>query len=147
MPEPPRVLATYGYSGSTPDDLAAYVEALDATIADVRYSPRSRVPHWDGYALVGRFADRYVHVQELGNVNCKAPEKGIRLAQPAEGLLTVEKLLSRHSLILLCACPTVQTCHRRVAAELVAEHLGLSPVHLPAHFRDWQAAATQGRLL
>ncbi len=36
---------TYGYASATPADLKAYIDELDAYVCDIRYSPRSRVPH------------------------------------------------------------------------------------------------------
>ena len=39
--------------------------------------------------------------------------------------------LRQRSVILLCACREVATCHRRVAADLIAAQTGLAVVHRP----------------
>lgn len=38
-------LYTFGYTGKSPDELRALAAQLDALVADIRFSPRSRVPH------------------------------------------------------------------------------------------------------
>jgi uncharacterized protein (DUF488 family) len=64
-------LYTFGYSGKQPEELHTLAEQLDALVADIRFSPRSRVPHWNGGSLVRRLGHRYRHLPALGNRNYK----------------------------------------------------------------------------
>jgi len=60
-----------GYSEiKSPDLLAGAVNALGATLVDIRFSPRSRVPYWNGPHLA-RLVAHYVHLGALGNRNYK----------------------------------------------------------------------------
>lgn len=112
-----HTLYTLGYTGTKRDQLLTLAEKLDATLVDVRLSPRSRHPMWDGSALAQAWGERYRHIRDLGNVNYKAPERGIMLMSVENGTLTLVRLLAVRPAIILCACSDWQTCHRRVVAE------------------------------
>ncbi len=131
------VLYTWGYTGSTPADLTRYMDALGATLIDIRYRRRSRVAHWQAWALrelVG--PGRYRGIEEFGNVNYRAGGP-IKLWLPKTGVAEIRPYIERGPCTLLCACADVETCHRKVAADLVAEALGLEVVHLPGRFNAW----------
>lgn len=55
-------LYTFGYAGRSPDELPALAAQLDAFVADIRFSQRSRVPHWSGGRLAKLLGDRYQHL-------------------------------------------------------------------------------------
>lgn len=133
MSDTTHTLFTYGYTGSTPDDLRAFAETLDATIADIRYSPRSRVPRWDGRSLAAQFPGRYLSVTALGNANFKGTGP-IKIASPETGLAIVHGLLEHRSVILLCACTDVALCHRSPVARWLSQQLGVPFEHLPKKF-------------
>jgi len=145
-----NTIYTWGYTGATPADLKAYIDALDAYLIDVRYSPRSRVPQWRQQALddlagvTEHGRPRYRHIIELGNVNY-ATDGPIDLYAPAAGLREIAPYLAARPCILLCACADCRTCHRRVVADLIVEAAALpgdrviGVDHLPARFREWQA--------
>jgi uncharacterized protein (DUF488 family) len=145
-----NTIYTWGYTGATPADLTAYIDALDAYVCDIRYSPRSRVPHWRQHALdemagvTAHGRRRYRHIIELGNVNY-ATDGPIELYAPAAGLREIAPYLAVRPCILLCACADWRTCHRRVVADLIVEAAALAGdgmirvEHLPARFGAWQA--------
>lgn len=137
-----NTIYTLGYTGSTPDDVRRYAEALDAVVVDVRLSPQSRVPHWRGARLWELLGDqRYRQVPALGNVNYRDWDRPIKLFNPAAGVDQVRPLLERRAVILLCACADHRVCHRSVAADLLASKLGATVDHLPQRFADHGAAS------
>src|SRR5690349_20763730 len=104
---------TAGYTSRTPDQLLRLALRLDALVFDIRFAPRSRVPHWQKEALEKLLGSRYRWVHDLGNRNY-ANGGPIELVDPARGLETVYRTLDRRNVILLCACAELQGCHRSV---------------------------------
>ena len=124
-------LYTLGYTGLKPTEIVQAAERLDAIIADIRFSPRSRHPMWHGTKMQAAWGERYIHLPELGNVNYKRDRgDGIILADPEAGRARALDLLARQPVILLCACVDWKTCHRRDAAELIAQRSGVDIRHL-----------------
>lgn len=121
-------LYTFGYSGHQPEKLLALAEQLDAIVADVRFSPRSRVPHWNGGRLAKLLGDRYHHLPALGNRNYKGGP--IEIVDLEAGLAQVADLLAHQPIILLCVCAEVERCHRRLVAEAISARYGVSVTHL-----------------
>src|SRR5207237_906275 len=66
-----KTIYTAGYQGMTHDDLEGLLARPSgrALLVDVRFSPRSRAPHWSGSALARRFGADYLHLPALGNRN------------------------------------------------------------------------------
>lgn len=121
-------LYTLGYAAP---DAAKELERLmsnpKALLVDIRLSPRSRWPQWNGTHLRTRFgAGRYTHEYRLGNKNYKKKEQPIELAGPQyEGSISGAVLALEHGrdLVLLCACSNYETCHRKVVAEMIQARL------------------------
>jgi uncharacterized protein (DUF488 family) len=66
----PKYLYTAGYgAGWSRDSLGRVMEAAGAVLVDIRQAPWSRSPQWQKPALAGMFAERYVHLPALGNLN------------------------------------------------------------------------------
>src|SRR5947209_3651542 len=108
-----HTLYTWGYSGSKPLDLLNYQRSLNATVCDIRFSPRSRMGYWNGGAVKALLPkDRYFHMIELGNVNYKNDLR-IELYKPHEVVRDIELVLTYHPAILLCGCADWRECHRR----------------------------------
>lgn len=124
-----NTIYTYGYSNSDPQHLARYAAHVDAIVIDTRMKPVSRNPGWNKGRLQALLGERYLHVGALGNVNYKTGGE-IKLADPDRGVEIVSGVLTNHPVILLCACKDVAECHRKVAAELIAEHTGAAINHL-----------------
>ncbi len=107
---------TLGYSGRKPLEILGLLESLDAMVADIRYSPNSRVPHWRKVEMERLFGDRYLHLQSLGNPNYRS-DSPIALADPEAGILAI-KALSKPA-VLLCACRDYEACHRATVADIL----------------------------
>lgn len=125
-----NTIYTIGYAGWTPAGVKARVEALNAILLDIRYSPYSKRPEWRGEslkALLGRA--RYSHIKTLGNRNYRG-DGPIVLDAPEAAIETVTRLLAQHPVVLLCACRDAATCHRSNAAEFLSERLGAPIEHL-----------------
>jgi uncharacterized protein (DUF488 family) len=140
----PQTLYTAGYSGSKVEDLNAYLDALGASLVDVRLYARSRVACWNLTALKTAIGpDRYVHLTTLGNVNYRN-DGPIELNNPEAALLPILMGLEQGPLILVCACKQHADCHRTTAAAWLAQRLGpdviSDVVHLPSRFATWQNA-------
>lgn len=121
-------LYTFGYSSKQSEELLALVEQLDAVVADIRFSPRSRVPQWNGGRLARLLGDRYCHLPALGNRNYKSGP--VELVDVEQGIAQVADLLARQPVILLCVCSDVQRCHRRLATEAMAARYRIKVIHL-----------------
>ena len=127
-------LYTFGYTGLQPAEIFAAAARVDAMIADIRYSPHSRHEQWNGRTLGREWGSRYLHIGELGNRNYKGEMgEGIMLASPQLGSAIVLEQLRFRPVMLMCACPNWETCHRRAAAEFIQQRdTGLTVVHLTA---------------
>lgn len=109
------------------DRLVARVEALGATLVDIRFSPRSRLTQWNGSSLRKRLGSRYVHIGALGNANHRGGP--IRLLDAEAGI--AELLAIPGDSVLLCACRSAATCHRTTVSALLADQ-GLATSELEA---------------
>ena len=78
-----------GYTGKIPELLFAAAEQLDATVLDIRLSPRSRNPAWSKSRLQTLLGSRYEHVAAFGNVAYRTGGP-TQLADPEAGLALVE---------------------------------------------------------
>jgi hypothetical protein len=122
-------IAGYGAFGWTPELLRAEAERLDALVVDVRMFPGSQRAEWAKAALQQELAERYLHVPEFGNRNYRG-RGPIQIADPERGLVLVAPLLTEQSVIVLCQCPEVADCHRRLVAALLHAATEAPVVHL-----------------
>ncbi|MBN1485299.1 MAG: DUF488 domain-containing protein [Chloroflexia bacterium] len=106
---------TFGYSGKKPEQLERIASELDAVVFDVRYSPRSRNPLWNGKKLAALLGDRYRHVRALGNRNYRGGP--VEIEDLAAGIQAIRS--SKRPVILMCVCSDVERCHRT----FIGEHL------------------------
>lgn len=117
---------TLGYSKVKIEELEAIVERDSLVIIDTRFNPYSPNPVWQKAALSKRFGAQYAHIGALGNKLYK--EGGIEIADLAIGVEQVRRYLADGiSVVLMCACADLRSCHRRVVCEAVAE-ASLCPV-------------------
>lgn len=127
---------TLGYSGWTLDQVAAKVEELNAVLVDVRFVPRSRIPAWNSGVLSRRFGDRYIWLKELGNRNYKGTFDQIEIVDFPAGAAKLQNVTATgRNIILLCGCPDVDGCHRKVLAEQLVDACQ-AVEHLAAHVRE-----------
>jgi len=126
------MIYTLGYTGCDPGDLRDLAHLKSTVVIDTRFSPRSRVPAWDGAALKALLGGSYTHDRNLGNRNYKngRPIEIVNLRRGLEGV----KAYLKHDLnvLLLCACSDLKTCHRRVIADALFAALGQPITHLTA---------------
>ena len=124
------MLYTLGYSGWTPEAIREEAQARNAVVCDIRYSPRSRHPSWTQGNLQRLFGACYQHVQALGNRNYKSGGP-IALADYETGKQAIAEILATgQSVILMCACKDLMSCHRLTAVERLAADLGETVTHL-----------------
>lgn len=111
---------TAGYTGHTPQQLKQVAEEIDAIVFDIRFSPFSRNPAWIGANLAATLGNRYLHCKTLGNRNYRGDYgNGIMIHIYEKGLRAVQ--LAQKPVILLCACPHFEDCHRKVVAYKLLE--------------------------
>lgn len=111
-----------GYGGersrkgeSKPGTLAALVQAMDATLLDIRHVPWSKAPCWQKGSLQALLGDRYRHLPALGNANYRGQfGEGYRIVDLRHGLEQV--LCCERTPILLCGCEDYESCHRSYVA-------------------------------
>ena len=114
------LLYTFGYTTPGTGPAIEQLVALDVSIADIRYSPNSRVQKWRKSSLQNWLGDHYLHIRELGNVNYNQPGAPIQLFQSENGVSLVSERLQRgQHLALMCMCREVEECHRLEAAREV----------------------------
>jgi uncharacterized protein (DUF488 family) len=111
-----QTVYTAGYSGRSLAALRQLAETLDATIFDVRFSPRSRHPQFSGPRLAEVLGERYVHVPAFGNRNYKGGPVEIVDYEAGRALVAAHP----RPVILLCVCRDPATCHRTVIARRLA---------------------------
>ena len=97
------LLYTFGYTAPGAGPAIEQLVTLDVTIADIRYSPNSRVQKWRTSSLQNWLGGHYLHIRELGNVNYNQPGAPIHLFQSENGVNQVsERLQSGQHLALMC---------------------------------------------
>ena len=130
---------TLGYRTSGAMEKVEELVGRGAMLLDIRAMPRSRSYwQWNRKQLEARFGvQHYDHLELLGNVNYKFPDRPMQLQDAMNGILWLLIYLQRRDVIVLCGCPDPVQCHRRLVCTLL--HLlfpTLSIVHLLARRTD-----------
>ena len=140
---------TLGYR--TPGAMEKVEELVEqgAMLLDIRTMPRSRSYwQWNRKQLETRFGvQHYDHLELLGNVNYRFPDRPLQLQDPMNGILWLLVYLQRRDVIVLCGCPDPTRCHRSLVCALL--HLllpTLSIVHLLARRTDGECAWIEQRV-
>lgn len=132
---------TIGYNaGWTLAQLKVQLRHYDADLIDIRYRPTSTRAEWQRHALPAVFGSHYRHIGALGNRNY-ANGGPIELAAPDHAVPQLRDLLAQRSIVLLCGCPDVATCHRAIAANWLSQRLGNPVLHLSAPLPDLPVGA------
>lgn len=136
---------TIGFSGKSPD---AFLDVLNAvrvrTVWDIRLWRTSiHVPFYSGDTLATALGTRYEYHPEFAPTSeILAGYKDGRITWPDYERMYRELLAARHPtaglsptdldrICLLCTEKSALQCHRRLAAEYIAEHLhNIEIVHL-----------------
>lgn len=104
---------TTGYAGKDTNDLKPLLDALDAALVDVRFSPTSELMRWRQIYLKALLREKYHHVPQLGN---RVFREGKAQIQNLD--LGIKILVSFNSnAVLMCECADPKECHRLVIAE------------------------------
>lgn len=122
-------LYTWGYGNHGLSALEDLVQRLDATVVDIRFSPRSRREDWNQLTLHARFRHHYRWISALGNRNYHQPG-AVEIVDLEAGLDLLAPLLQDGSVILLCGCGDPTHCHRSVVAEAARQRFGVAVQHL-----------------
>lgn len=129
-----------GYSGRTLAQLKQIAEEKDATIFDIRFSPRSRNPQFSGKRMAEELGDRYMHVRQLGNRNYKGGPVALVDYEAGKQMI----LNHRRNVILVCVCRDHVTCHRTdIARKLRAEGHQVEEIPLPGAKKPRTPGLTQ----
>lgn len=136
---------TIGFSGKSPD---AFMDVLDAVrvrvVWDIRlWRTSTHVPFYSGENLAAVLGDRYeCHPEFAPTAEILAGYKDGRITWPDYERMYRELLATRHPtmvltpadldrICLLCTEKSASQCHRRLAAEYIAEQIhDIEIVHL-----------------
>ncbi len=120
---------TIGYSGISQADLVKAIQTQNLKLVDIRFRAGSRIREWNKSKLIEALGERYEHLREFGNANYRSNTAEVKLLDAEAGIERATALLEAQSIVLMCACKDVETCHRKVAADLLAEATGSEVVH------------------
>jgi hypothetical protein len=99
---------TTAYAGKDINDLKPLVNALDAVLIEVRFSPTCDVMHWRQIYLKTLLREKYYHLPHLSS---RAFRKGKAQIQNLD--LGIKILLSFNAnAVLMCECADLKNCHR-----------------------------------
>lgn len=104
---------TTGYAGKDIEDLKPLLDALDAVLVDVRFSPTSDLMRWRQVYLKALLREKYRHIPQLGN---RANRAGLNQIQHLELGLKVLVSFGTNA-VLMCECADRRDCHRLVIAK------------------------------
>lgn len=115
---------TIGYAGRSHTEIEQLVTSMDATLVDIRYSPRSAKAGFNKSQLKKALGERYLHLSDFGNDNySEKDDKPIEIHDYEAGLakLRYETANSERPVVLMCGCKDVHTCHRTVVGQRLQE--------------------------
>lgn len=124
---------TTGYVGKDINDLKPILDALDAVLVDVRFSPTSEIMRWRQIYLKALLREKYRHIPHLGNRAFRG--NGIQIQNLDLG---IKILISFNTnVVLMCECANLEDCHRlAIAEELRREGFDAEEIE------DWKLAGT-----
>ena len=125
-----NTLFTVGYASWSIEEIEALLHKRQAILIDIRSSPRSNKPGFDGRTLADRFGDRYRHMPALGIVNHRNPDLPVILRDEELGLKGLTRFLEETNVIIICGCRDLEKCHRFTVAEKFKQALGIAARHL-----------------
>lgn len=120
---------TTGYADKDIKDLKPMLDALDAVLVDVRFSPTSDIMRWRQIYLKTLLRDNYHHVAQLGSRAFR--ERGNQIQNLDLG---IKILISFNATaVLMCECADSKDCHRLGILQ-VLRHKGFEAEEL----RNWK---------
>lgn len=140
----PRIVYMTGYGGQHYKDprsrtkaaaLKQTVEAMDAVLFDIRFSPKSPAPCWQKKNLRELLGDRYRHVPSLGNKNYNNGRE-IEIVDMAAGVAEILEILAcEKRVLLMCGCEDPMSCHRCTIACYLRDYV--RPVRSVREVTNW----------
>lgn|SRR5574341_422360 len=121
------ILYTWGYRGHKLSEIMPLMEQ-GATLVDIRFHPYSPAPQWRLWAFKKQFGDQYIWLGMLGNLAYRQRGDPFLIADFKAGFNEIMKL--SQPIILMCACPDRQDCHRSLVAEMIVRRTGWQVEHL-----------------
>ena len=123
---------TLGYIGRKIEGVDAIRSRFGATLVDVRMVPRSRTRAWNSGFLRRYFGDHYIWLKEFGNRNYKSSVDQIEIVNFPAGEQRLRTIITTTGkpIILMCGCPDVNYCHRKLLAEWLAQTWNAPIEHL-----------------
>jgi hypothetical protein len=110
---PPKIkFYTTGFAGKEINDLKSLLDALDAVLVDVRFSPTSEMMRWRQIYLKTLLREKYHHVPPLGNRTFR--EGRIQIQNLDLGIKILVSFQT--NAVLMCECAEQNECHRLVIA-------------------------------
>jgi len=109
---------TFGYSGRKLEDIIRAADREDLTIADIRLVARSRKPDFNKGRLSAALGQRYIHLQEFGNLNYRRGGMVV-LADSDAGVWRLSLLIGK--VAFMCACKNFEECHRSTVAQILSQ--------------------------
>lgn len=104
---------TTGYTGKNINDLKPMLDALDAVLVDVRFSPTSEIMFWRQVYLKTLLREKYYHVPQLGSRTFREGKAQIQNLD-----LGIKILVSFNAnAVLMCECVDPDECHRTSIAQ------------------------------
>lgn len=104
---------TTSCAGMEINDLKPMLDALDAVLVDVRFSPTSEIMRWRQIYLKTLLRGKYYHVPQLGSRAFRENKAQIQNLD-----LGIKILLSFDAnAVLMCECDDPKECHRVVIAQ------------------------------
>lgn len=112
-PRPKIKFYTTGYADKDINDLKPMLDALDAVLVDVRFSPTSEIMRWRQIYLKALLREKYLHLPQLGS---RVFREGKAKIQNLD--LGVKILISFNvNAVLMCECGDPKKCHRLLIAQ------------------------------
>ncbi len=104
---------TTGYAGKDINDLKPMLDALNAVLVDVRFSPTSEIMRWRQIYLKTLLRVKYHHILQHGNRAFREERNHIQNLD-----LGIQILVSFNaSAVLMCECANQKECHRIIIAQ------------------------------
>lgn len=117
-------LITFGYTGMRGhDDLRARLGDDVGTVVDIRLNAWSgnRAFSMTTRDTVQKAGYAHLHLSDLGNADYKTGGMRIRNLDAVETV--IDLLAAGQSVALMCACPYVADCHRRLVADEISRRV------------------------
>ncbi|MDQ3711274.1 MAG: DUF488 domain-containing protein [Acidobacteriota bacterium] len=124
---------TTGYAGKDINDLKPLVNALDAVLIDLRFSPTSETMRWRQVYLKTLLREKYHHVTQLGSRAFR--ERGNQIQNLDLGIKILVSF--NENAVLMCECADPKVCHRLLIAEEL-RHKGFEAEEL----ENWKLVKT-----